>query len=384
MTGGDYGRIRHTFWTDPDIKRALTPEQKTLLLYYFTSPHRTLIGLYYCPMEYAASETGIPVERVREWTLGALARFVTYDEQTEEIFVHRAGRHQVGEQLSAKDNQRKAVEKALTEAHSQTLVRRFLELYAHWPLTFETAPAPEPPSKGVERGSEAKAVAVAVAVPSHSNPTAVAPAPAATADDGWQIHRAACEAFVREAGYGPAELNIARGEDKAIWQTPDGTQAPWDDRLRLLRLADAHLKANGTKARDLRQALKYVKLQQLDPIPDRTAAEITANRPAPGSEAERVLASARDRDSGAYRVHQPHAATGPQLVKADPEQIGRADREERARRIATLPADVLERLRVAARRQAGAQASDDAYVDGVFQSLALAEAAKREPPRASA
>ena len=42
MSGGDYGRVRHTFWTDPDIKRALSPEQKALLLYFFTSPHRTL------------------------------------------------------------------------------------------------------------------------------------------------------------------------------------------------------------------------------------------------------------------------------------------------------------------------------------------------------
>jgi hypothetical protein len=164
MAGGDYGRIRHTFWTDPDIKRALTPEQKTLLLYYFTSPHRTLIGLYYCPLEYAAGETGIPLERVREWTFGALSRFVTYDEQTEEILVHRAGKHQVGDELKERDNQRKAIEKALHEAHSSCLVRKFLSLYAHWPIDFQAPPEPQPeekkaPSEPLASPSEAIAVA---------------------------------------------------------------------------------------------------------------------------------------------------------------------------------------------------------------------------------
>lgn len=161
MAGGDYGRIRHTFWTDPDIKRALSPEQKVLLLYYFTSPHRTLVGLYYCPLEYAASETGLPLERVREWTDGALSQFVTYDHTTEEILVHRAGRHQVGDELKAADNQCKAIVKALSEAHSPTLVRKFLDLYRHWPIAFK-APSDktDPPSEPLASPSEAKAVAV--------------------------------------------------------------------------------------------------------------------------------------------------------------------------------------------------------------------------------
>lgn len=162
MSGGDYGRIRHTFWTDPDIKRVLNPEQKTLLLYFFSSPHRTLIGLYYCPLEYAASETGIELARVREWTAGALSRFVTYDEQTEEILVHRAGKHQVGEHLAEKDHQRKAVVKALQEAHSAKLVRAFLALYPHWNLNVSPPeggePVAEAPSEPLPSPSEAKAV----------------------------------------------------------------------------------------------------------------------------------------------------------------------------------------------------------------------------------
>jgi hypothetical protein len=201
-------------------------------------------------------------------------------------------------------------------------------------------------------------------------PTPEPARPAAAGDDGWRLHRDECAVFVQGAGYGPAELLIAQGEDKSIWQTPTGDLVPWGDRLRLLGLADAHLKKSGTKAQDLRQALKYVKLQQLDPIADRTAAEFAANRPQPGTEAARVLASTRDRDSGAGRVHQPHVATGPQLVQVDPAEVGREEREQRARRIAALPAEQQQQLREEARRKAGPQASAD-HVEGVFQGLAL-------------
>jgi hypothetical protein len=76
--------------------------------------------------------------------------------------VHRAGKHQVGEHLAEKDHQRKAVVKALEEAHSAALVGRFLELYTHWSLNVSPPKGPEPvkeaPSKPLQRPSEAKAV----------------------------------------------------------------------------------------------------------------------------------------------------------------------------------------------------------------------------------
>ena len=140
MAGGDYGRIRHTFWTDPDIKRSLTPEQKVLLLYWFSSPHSNMVGLFYCPLEYVALETGLPLDKVREWTLGALSRFVSYDEKTEEVLVHRAAKHQITEHLQATDKRLKAIKRSLAEAHSKPLLRAFLTLYADWPLGIEAPP----------------------------------------------------------------------------------------------------------------------------------------------------------------------------------------------------------------------------------------------------
>lgn len=169
-----YCRVAPTFWTDPDVKRPLTRDQKLLALYYFTSPHTNMIGLYYCPFEYVAAETGLAIDDVREWTLGPLAKFATYDLETEEILVHRAARHQIGEQLKPKDNRVGAIERILHDTHSAKLVGRFRALYPDWPIHFgapspngkerPAAPVPEGPPKPLPSPSEALAVAVTDAV----------------------------------------------------------------------------------------------------------------------------------------------------------------------------------------------------------------------------
>lgn len=167
MAGGDYGRIRHTFWTDPEIKRGLTPGAKLLLVYYCSNAHSNLCGLYYLPLEYAALETGIALDSVRQWTAGPLSRFVTYDERTEEILVHGLAKHQVAETVVETDKRLPRVRKELAAAHSPALVRKFLTLYAEWPIGMQAPPEPDPversepeaPSKPLESPSEAIAVA---------------------------------------------------------------------------------------------------------------------------------------------------------------------------------------------------------------------------------
>ncbi len=284
MSGGDYGRVRHTFWTDPDIKRVLNTEQKALLLYYFTSPHRNLIGLYYCPFAYVASETGLTIDRVEEWTLGPLAKFVSYDLATEEILVHRAGKHQIGEVLAEKDKQRTAVVKSCAEVHSAKLLRRFLELYRHWNLAVAVPPDPAPydaPSKPLTRPSEAKAVAVTQQYHNTAAAPRAAPAPEREAspaplNNGGGL--ADCVQFVEQHGYGARERLIAEGEDTTAWTTTTGERVPESDRLRLLRLADARVKDQ--ESPNLRSALRYVILQQYDPTKGPTAADLAARNSA--------------------------------------------------------------------------------------------------------
>lgn len=146
MAGGDYGRVRHTFWSDPDVKRKLSPGQKLLLLYFFSNPHTNLCGIYHLPLEYAALETGLDLEDVRRWTAGELGRFVSYDDDTEEVFVHRLAKHQVGEDLSPRDKRAPRIRSEVEGVHSRRLSSLFADTYASWGIVPAT-PAPEAPSK---------------------------------------------------------------------------------------------------------------------------------------------------------------------------------------------------------------------------------------------
>src|SRR5690606_13009739 len=79
---------------------------------------------------------------------------------------------------------------------------------------------------------------------------------------------------------------IIGGDDYTVWRDGHGRPAPWPDRPRLLRLALA--RTEGEDEPDLRAALRYVVLQQLDPVEPPTAEELRGNRPPPGSEAAAV------------------------------------------------------------------------------------------------
>lgn len=196
MAGENYRRVVPSFWTDPDVKRKLTLEQKALLLYFFTSPHSNMIGLYYLPLGYVASETGLGTEAIRLALAGVLAPFVVYDEDTEEVFVRRSAFHQMGE-LHGADKRKEGVRRLLQGVHSTRLRRAFLEQYASWELgvvlpdTRQKAkkPLPKPLSDATEGATQAIAVAVAVAdtvVPPNGGPPATWLTPFS---DAWRASR---------------------------------------------------------------------------------------------------------------------------------------------------------------------------------------------------
>lgn len=172
MAGEPYGRVVRTFWTDLDIK-PLPREQKELLLYFCTSPHANMIGVYHCPLEYAAKESGTPITEVEQFVAGPLAKFLTYDYESEEVFVHALAKHNIGDELSLKgkngkpDNRIKSVEKYVEAVHSTALRRAFLLRYAQAYNLKSPMPPTEAPSEPLESPSEA--IAVAVAGTEHSN-----------------------------------------------------------------------------------------------------------------------------------------------------------------------------------------------------------------------
>lgn len=154
MAGEAYGRIARTFWTDPEI-RDLSNDEQRLLLYFFTSPHSNMIGLYRCPPAYAALETRLPQEFVLAALSGALTPYVLFDARTDEVFVRKLAVHQIGDGLKAGDKRVKAVRSLLEAVHSPALRTAFLDYYnSRFQLGIEAPSKPlastiEAPSMGI-------------------------------------------------------------------------------------------------------------------------------------------------------------------------------------------------------------------------------------------
>lgn len=131
-----YRRIATSYWTDPEIRRLRDPEAHTLLLYFFTSPDSNPAGLYWQPLDLAASRTRIALARVEE----LVARFedegwILYDRETEEVLVLNAIRHQIGETVRESDNRWKGILRVIADTHSDRLVAAIVENYVEnsWP-----------------------------------------------------------------------------------------------------------------------------------------------------------------------------------------------------------------------------------------------------------
>jgi hypothetical protein len=136
MPAAEYGIIVKSFWHDPTIRRKLTKDQKHLLLYLFTSPHSKgrMIGVYHLPLEYAAAEAELTVDDVRAYLAGPLAPFVSYDGETDEVFVHAFAKYNVGEDLRVgkggePDRRIEGVRRQVKAIHSSRLRGLFLERY---------------------------------------------------------------------------------------------------------------------------------------------------------------------------------------------------------------------------------------------------------------
>jgi hypothetical protein len=235
MPAVEYGVVVKTFWTDPDV-RALSRDASHLLLYYCTSPHSLgrMIGVYYCPPEYAAKEAKFTVDEVRALLAGPLRPHVSYDEKTEEVFVHAFAKYNVGEELHiGKDREGKdkpdhriaGVETQLKAVHSPWLYNAFRARYrTAYHLTVE--PRSLSPSKA----------------PLEHLPSPLPSPSEAKAGHGKALHNSS-EASLPAAGRSngsAAEPSVTEGQvlatvRKVLWgpdglpPDDDGAGKPWTD-----------------------------------------------------------------------------------------------------------------------------------------------------------
>lgn len=148
----DYGVVSPKFWIGNTGKalRGNAPAQ-VLALYLITSPHANMIGVFHCPVLYMAHETGLSMEGASKALQSLIeAKFCTYEESSETVFVHRMAAFQIGEQLSDQDKRCKGVEREWNNIPSAQLRQAFFAIYSgafHLPKQAKKARGTEAPSK---------------------------------------------------------------------------------------------------------------------------------------------------------------------------------------------------------------------------------------------
>lgn len=148
----DYGVVSPQFWIGDTGKslRGNLPAQ-IVALYLMTSPHANMIGVFYCPLDTIAKETGLTLQGASEALASLIeAQFCTFDAKSEEVFVHRMAAFQIGDQLEAKDNRCKGVARELERVMAHGLKAAFRALYSvafHIPEPAAKAPPAPPPQE---------------------------------------------------------------------------------------------------------------------------------------------------------------------------------------------------------------------------------------------
>lgn len=128
----DYGIVSPKFWTgDTGKQLRQDPQCQVLALYLMTSPHATMIGVYYCPIMYMAHETGLGMEGATK----ALARliemgFCTFHEASETVFVTNMAAYQIAEQLKADDKRVTGIRREVEKMPAGEIKSAFLATYS--------------------------------------------------------------------------------------------------------------------------------------------------------------------------------------------------------------------------------------------------------------
>lgn len=148
----EYGTVSPQFWIGETGKSLRgNVEAQLVALYLMTSPHANMIGVFHCPTDYIAKETGLGLEGASKGLARLIeGEFCRQDGVTEEVFVVRMAAYQIGEQLSPKDKRCIGVARELDKVMSSKLRQGFHAIYSgafHLPKLGKKISPIEAPSK---------------------------------------------------------------------------------------------------------------------------------------------------------------------------------------------------------------------------------------------
>lgn len=187
----DYGVVSPKFWIGETGKalRGNAPAQ-VLALYLMTCPHANMIGVFHCPVLYMAHETGLGMEGASKALQSLIeARYCTYDEASETIFVHRMAAYQVAESLKPGDNRIKGVEREWQNIGPAVIKAAFFAIYSaafHLPDAGKKASPSEAPSKPLASQEQEQEQEQDIDAPSAKSPRGAALPKDWSLPDDWK------------------------------------------------------------------------------------------------------------------------------------------------------------------------------------------------------
>lgn len=129
----DYGKVSPKFWTG-ETGQALArrgSEALVVALYLMTSPHSSMLGLYYQPVLYMAEETGLSPEGAWEGLRACIEEgFCEYDPGTKMVWVIEMASYQIGSALDEKDKRCKGIQKEYAALPNCPFLGGFFDRYA--------------------------------------------------------------------------------------------------------------------------------------------------------------------------------------------------------------------------------------------------------------
>jgi len=135
-----------TFWTRGSGKKLRgNADAQVLAFYFMTSPHSTMVGIFYSSVATILDETGLTEPRFRA-ALPAVAEIAQYDEQEGIVFLPEGSAHQIGETMSIGNKVRKPALSQLQVYGNHRFVREWIyRYYDAYCLSHEGIPRPDAP-----------------------------------------------------------------------------------------------------------------------------------------------------------------------------------------------------------------------------------------------
>ncbi len=148
-------KVVPTFWTRGSGKKLRgNADAQVLAFYFMTSPHSTMVGIFYSSVATILDETGLTEARFRA-ALPAVAEIAQYDEQEGLVFLPEGSAHQIGETMSIGNKVRKPTLSQLQVYGNHRFVREWISRYydpyclSHEGITRPDAPYDAPSKNGV-------------------------------------------------------------------------------------------------------------------------------------------------------------------------------------------------------------------------------------------